>query len=159
MKIIPGILIAVIFLLYIVSFSKGINFNKISEDKFKSSDSLKAKKKGGSERELGIGPIKQLKLGSIDKKLADEGKNIFNIKCSECHDLDKKVEGPPLRPLVKKIPPVYLMNYLLNTEEMQKKDKQLKKLIKEYNGEEMPDQQLQEHEARALLEYFRTVCK
>lgn len=76
-----------------------------------------------------------------------------------CHRLDTKLVGPALKPIVKNIPPVYLMNYLLNTTEMQKKDPRLKKLIKEYNGVVMPDQQLKEPQARAVLEYFRSIEK
>ncbi len=122
-------------------------------------DSAKTKQKKPTEAEVGIGPIKEVKLGPINKSMVNEGKKIFNTKCFACHRLDTKLVGPALRPIVKKLPPVYLMNYLLNTTEMQKKDPQLKKLIKEFNGILMPDQQLSEKQARSVLEYFRTVEK
>jgi hypothetical protein len=51
------------------------------------------------------------------------------------------------------------MNYLLNTTEMQKKEPELKKLIKEYNGIVMPDQGLNQSQARAVVEYLRSEVK
>ncbi len=122
-------------------------------------DTVKTKKKAPSEEEIGIGPVKEVKLGPINEKLVKEGKTIFNTKCVACHKLDTKLVGPALKPIVKNLPPVYLMNYMLNTTEMQKKDPRLKKLIKEYNGVVMPDQQLKEPQARAILEYFRSIEK
>lgn len=108
---------------------------------------------------IGIGPIKEVKLGAIDKKLAKKGQNIFNTKCMACHRLDMRLVGPPLKNITKQLSPVYIMNYLLNTTEMQKKEPQLKKLIKKYNGVIMPDQGLNKKQAREILEYFRSVAK
>jgi cytochrome c len=121
-------------------------------------DSTKANKTK-QNKGIGIGPVKKLKLGAVDEKLANDGKNIFSDKCSACHSLDVEVEGPALRSITKKLRPEYIMNYLLNTTEMQKKDVQLKELIKKYNGEAMPDLELKEPQARALFEYFRSVAK
>ena len=118
-----------------------------------------AVKKVKQNKSIGIGPVKNVKLGPIDKKLADEGKSIFSNNCSACHSLDVEVEGPALRSITKKLRPEYIMNYLLNTTEMQQKDPQLKKLMKKYNGEAMPDLGLKEPQARALLEYFRSAAK
>ncbi len=122
-------------------------------------DSTAAKDTGKMKENIGIGPIKELKLGAIDEKLVKEGKNIFNSKCMACHRLDTKLVGPPLRNITKQQSPVYIMNYLLNTTEMQKKEPQLKKLIKEYNGVVMPDQGLNKKQARSALEYLRSVAK
>ena len=123
-------------------------------------DSTKTvKKKEAVKENIGIGPIKELKLGAINEKLVKEGKTIFNSKCFACHKLDSKLVGPALNPIVKKTPPVYLMNYLLNTTEMQKKEPELKKLIKEYNGIVMPDQGLNQSQARAVVEYLRSEVK
>jgi cytochrome c1 len=108
---------------------------------------------------IGIGPIKKISLGAIDDKLVMEGKNIFSDKCSACHSLDVEVNGPALGNITKILRPEYIMNYLLNTVEMQKKDLQLKKLIKKYYGEAMPDLELKEPQARALLEYFRSEAR
>ncbi len=95
----------------------------------------------------------------IDKKLANEGKGIFNSKCFACHKLDSRLVGPPLRNITKTLTQEYLTKYLLHTAEMQKTDPKLKKLIKEYNGILMPDQGLNKKQASAVIEYLRSVEK
>ena len=153
------IFFAMIALFFFLGGSQQIQPHGKSSSAF-SQDTVRAEKKEPAKKEnMGIGPIKELKLGAIDEKLVKEGKNIFNSKCFACHRLDSKLVGPPLRNITKQSPPVFLMNYLLNTTEMQKKEPQLKKLIKEYNGVVMPDQQLKEKQARAVLEYLRSVEK
>ena len=154
-KIIGGFaVIALVFL----SINAGPLNVKNNPDNIKT-DTVKTKKTEKPKENIGIGPIKKLKLGAIDAKLVKEGKNIFNSKCMACHRLDTKLVGPPLRNITKQYSPVYIMNYLLNTTEMQKKEPQLKKLIKEYNGVVMPDQGLNKKQARSILEYLRSVVK
>lgn len=150
-------LIALIFGFFIVIGAVARTENKTNKN-YAAEDSTVQQKKP-TEEEVGIGPIKEVKLGPINNSMAEAGKKIFNTKCFACHRLDTKLVGPALKPIVKKLPPVYLMNYLLNTTEMQKKDPRLKKLVKEFNGVLMPDQQLSEKQARDVLEYFRTVEK
>ncbi len=106
----------------------------------------------------GIGPVKNVEVGKIDPRLVAKGKKIFNMKCVACHKLDTRLVGPPLGDIAKKNTPVFIMNYLLNTTEMQKKDPILKKLVDEYKVV-MPDQQLTKDDARSVLEYFRSVAK
>ncbi len=106
----------------------------------------------------GIGPISNFSPGPLDPKLVSEGKNIFNTKCIACHDLDQKKIGPPLRNITKTNTPAFIMNYLLNTTEMQKKDPILEKLVAQYKIL-MPDQQLTKEDAMAALDYFRSVEK
>ncbi len=106
----------------------------------------------------GIGPIKSVTLGSIDPKLVAAGSKIFNTTCIACHQLDTRLVGPPLRNITKKNTPEFIMNYLLNTTEMQKKDPIMEKLIDQYKII-MPDQQLTKEDARAILEYLRSVGK
>lgn len=106
----------------------------------------------------GIGPIKEVELGAINPKLVALGKNIFTTKCLPCHQMDSRLVGPPLRNITKKNTPQFIMNYLLNTSEMQKKDSLLIKLVDEYKVV-MPDQLLSKDDARSLLEYFRSMEK
>jgi mono/diheme cytochrome c family protein len=158
MKIFYTLLLAFIILSISLNIGEAMESNKTSLIRANSIDSTNVKKVN-QKKEIGIGPIKKLKLGSLDEKLVNEGKSIFNDKCSACHSLDIEVEGPALRAITKKLRPEYIMNYLLNTTEMQKKNSQLKELIKKYNGESMPDLELKEPQARALLEYFRSAAK
>jgi len=157
MKLVLGF-VAVILFLFLTSEAKNdISNNNTNSEKYaalKDSTKTEAKKEN-----IGIGPIKQLKLSAINRKLAEEGKSLFNSKCSPCHTLDNKLVGPPLRNITKEVNPTYIMNYLLNTKEMQQKEPQVKDLIKKYNGIVMPDQELKEKQARAIVEYFRLVAK
>jgi mono/diheme cytochrome c family protein len=142
-------------IIYAGEANKSLNGTNMALNKI---DSVKVKKIK-QNKGIGIGPVKKVKLGKIDANLVNEGKALFSEKCSACHSLDEEVEGPALRQVTKQLKPEYIMNYLLNTTEMQKKDLQLKELIKKYNGEAMPDLGLKEPQARALLEYFRSAAK
>jgi cytochrome c len=106
----------------------------------------------------GIGPVKDLNLGPVDQKLAQEGESIFQNRCSTCHSLDVKKVGPPLGNVLQRVTPEFVMNFLLNTTEMEQKDERIKKLIDEY-GVPMPNLGLDHDQARAVLEYFRTTGK
>ena len=103
----------------------------------------------------GIGPIKSMTLGAIDDKLVAKGKEIYKINCSACHKFKKRYIGPALKGVTQRRSPEWIMNMILNPDEMLKKDPVGKALIKEYNAP-MANQQLKEEEARAILEYFRT---
>ncbi|MDR3625822.1 MAG: cytochrome c [Ignavibacteriaceae bacterium] len=142
-------------IIYAGEANKSLNGTTMALNKI---DSVKVKKIK-QNKGIGIGPVKKVKLGKIDANLVNEGKALFSDKCSACHSLDEEVEGPALRQITKQSKPEYIMNYLLNTTEMQKKDSQLKELIKKYNGEAMPDLGLKEPQARALLEYFRSAAR
>ena len=106
----------------------------------------------------GIGPIKEVSVGTIDQNLVLQGAKIFNMKCMACHQLDSRNVGPPLRNVTKKYTPVYIMNYLLNTTDMQRKDSLMLKLVDEYKII-MPDQVLTRDDARSVFEYLRSVEK
>ncbi len=109
-----------------------------------------------ASQDKGIGPIKALKLGPLDQKLADEGKTTFETVCISCHSLDKRSVGPPLGKVAKERAPEFIMNLLLNTVEMAQKDPIIKKLIAEYNVT-MPQPNINEKQARAILEYLRSL--
>ena len=102
--------------------------------------------------------MKNVKLGPLNKKMADEGKIIFQNKCSICHELDQKKVGPPLRNIAKTRTPEYIMNLILNSTGMQKEDSIIRKLLKIYIVP-MPDPALSQTQARSVLEYLRSVSK
>jgi mono/diheme cytochrome c family protein len=109
--------------------------------------------------DFGIGPVKKVALGTIDQKLVDDGKRIFNNKCITCHDMDNKKVGPPLRNITKERTPEYLMNLLVNYHEMITEDPLLKDTFRRYNYVPMTDPLLKQPEARSVLEYLRSVLK
>ncbi len=104
----------------------------------------------------GIGPVKSVTLGEIDNKMVEEGKAIFKAKCTACHKIGKRFIGPDLTGVTKKQSPEWIMNMILNPDEMVKKDPDAKALLMEFNAP-MANQSLKEEEARKILEYFRTL--
>ncbi|MBT8271689.1 MAG: cytochrome c [Flavobacteriaceae bacterium] len=106
----------------------------------------------------GIGPITALNLKRrINKDLADEGKAVYTRLCTACHRTDKKFIGPEMKGLLDRRTPEWVMNTLLDPEGMIEKDSLTMKIFKEFNNVIMPNQNPTEEEARAMLEYFRTL--
>ncbi len=106
----------------------------------------------------GIGPIKSVTLNTeIDKALAAKGQTVFKNMCTACHKIDKKFIGPKLQGVTKLRAPEWIMNMILNPEEMIQKDPIAQQLLLESNMAVMANQNLKEEEARAILEYFRQI--
>jgi len=107
-------------------------------------------------KDKGIGPITSITLGDIDASMAAEGKEVFKTKCSACHKMSKRFVGPGLAGVTERRTSEWIMNMILNPEEMVAKNPIAKKLLAEYMAP-MANQSLTEDEARKILEYFRTV--
>ena len=106
----------------------------------------------------GIGPIKNVELPtSIDQAMAAKGMEVYKTKCMACHKPDKKFIGPAPTGILERRTPEWIMNMILNPEEMTQKDPLAKALLIEFNGSPMANQNLTEEEARQVLEYFRTL--
>lgn len=106
----------------------------------------------------GIGPITAVNLGAeVDAKMAAEGEATYNQMCLACHRIGKKFIGPPPNDILTRRTPEWVMNMILNPEEMIKTDPLAKDLLQEFNGAPMAQQGLTEAQARAVLEYFRTL--
>jgi cytochrome c len=109
------------------------------------------------QKDPGIGPVKEVTLGPVDQKMAGKGEHLFEQRCSPCHELNKKLVGPPLGKVTQLRSPEFIMNFLLNTSMMEQKDTAIEKLVPEY-GMKMPPQDLNKEKARELLEYLRSVA-
>lgn len=106
----------------------------------------------------GIGPVKELTFSAdIDQTLAQTGKELYEIKCTACHKADQKYIGPAPKGIYERRNPAWVMNMILNPEQMVAEDPIAKKLLMEFNGSPMANQGLTETEARAIAEYFRTL--
>lgn len=105
---------------------------------------------------LGIGPVKKVELGVLDSALAEKGKTIFSGKCSACHKLDQRYVGPSLGGVTKRRKPEWIMNMIINPQEMTQKDPVAQDLLGEYLAQ-MATLNLSEPDARALLEYLRQI--
>lgn len=95
-----------------------------------------------------------MQLGPVDPALADQGKALFEQKCTSCHKLDMRYVGPPLREVALVRSPEYIMNIILNPEGMQERHPVVKQLVEEYMTK-MTFQNVTQQEARAILEFLR----
>lgn len=110
------------------------------------------------ESNNGVGPIKDLELPTeIDEQLAARGQEVYENMCTACHKAEKQFIGPSPKGILEKRTPAWVMNMILNPEEMVQKDPMAKALLIQFNGSPMANQNLTEEEARAVLEYFRTL--
>ena len=108
----------------------------------------------------GIGPVKAVNppLGNtVDQALAAKGQELFKLNCTACHKPTKKFIGPAPKGILERRSPEWVMNMILNPEEMIANDPIAKQLLAEANGSPMANQHLTEEQARAVLEYFRTI--
>ncbi len=107
--------------------------------------------------EKGIGPITKVDLGPIDEALVARGTEVFTLKCSACHKADERYVGPALGDVTTRRTPEFVMNMIVNPAEMIEKHPEVKKLLAEYMNP-MPNQNVTQDEARAVLEYLRSLA-
>ncbi len=109
--------------------------------------------------EHGIGPVKEpIQLGAIDPAMVTAGKTLFEIKCTGCHKMDTLYVGPALGEVTTRRTPAFIMNMILNPQEMVEYHPVAKQMLAERMSF-MANQNLTLEEARAVLEYLRTQSK
>lgn len=104
----------------------------------------------------GVGPIKdEVVLDmNIDKEMAAKGEELFNSKCTVCHEIYDSNRGPALGGVLDKRSPQFVMNMILDPNAMIENDPQIKALKAVYEIR-MDDLHLSEEEARQIVEYLR----
>ena len=108
------------------------------------------------QAENGIGPItEEFTLGPINTEQAEHGRKVFETKCSACHKMKERYVGPALGEVTVRRKPAFIMNQILNPQEMYTRHPVIKQLLAEFLTQ-MPNQGLTQDEARAVLEYLRT---
>jgi len=105
--------------------------------------------------ENGIGPVRSVTLGEIDAALAQRGQELFTVKCSACHKMGERYVGPALGDVTERRTGAYIMNMILNPDEMIQMHPEAKALFAQFMTP-MANQNLTEDEARAVLEFLRT---
>ena len=106
----------------------------------------------------GVGVITSLDLpDEIDPAMVTKGKEVYDQLCLACHRIGKKFIGPAPNGILERRTPEWVMNMILDPERMVKEDPLAKELLIEFNGSPMANQGLTEEEARAVLEYFRSL--
>lgn len=111
------------------------------------------------QMENGIGPItEKIELGEINPDLAKAGEDTYNLKCAACHKLDERFVGPAQRYTFDRRTPEYILNMILNPDEMTKKHPTGLKMLAEYLAP-MTNMNLTMEQALEVLDYLRTVAK
>lgn len=116
------------------------------------------KKKVDPMQDKGVGPVTDLKLDpEVNQEMATAGKVVYEKMCTACHKATERFIGPAPQGIFERRTPEWIMNMILNPDQMVKENAAAKKLLMEYNGSPMANQNLTEEEARQVLEYFRTL--
>jgi mono/diheme cytochrome c family protein len=104
----------------------------------------------------GIGKFQNVELTHpLDEKMVASGKNVYEVKCASCHKLtDEKLVGPGWKGVTDRRTPEWIMNFSTNVDEMIEKDPAAQKMLEECLVR-MPNQNLSDDDARAVLEYMR----
>lgn len=106
----------------------------------------------------GVGPITSYTLEEeVNTELASKGEAVFKQMCTACHKIDQKLIGPPVKGILERRSVEWVMNMILNPDQMLNEDPIAMELLKEHNNVRMLDQNLTEEDAKALVEYFRTL--
>lgn len=109
------------------------------------------------KNDKGIGPVRMIVLEDINPAMVADGEQIYKEKCLACHKPTEKFIGPAPKGILDRRSPEWIMNMILNPEEMVKSDPIARQLLIEANLAPMANQHLTEEQARKVLEYFRTI--
>ncbi len=101
------------------------------------------------------------KGGAASKQVASgdvaNGKKLFTAKtCNACHQMDKKMVGPPLKGVVAKRGKDWVTKMIQSPDKMVQTDAAAKKLFEEYNKTPMPNLNLTEAEVRDIVAYLES---
>jgi mono/diheme cytochrome c family protein len=105
--------------------------------------------------ESGVGPFQNVSLSpELDMALVEHGRELFEGRCTACHQFEDRYVGPPLGGVTEKRNPAWVMNMIYNPTEMLQKDPIAKELLAEYMTP-MVNMNVNEEETRAIFEYLR----
>ena len=109
------------------------------------------------KRGLGKYDESNVDVSKFDATMAAEGKKIAEVKCTSCHKpTEEKLVGPGWKGVTTRQTPHWIMNFISNPDPMISVDPELQKQL-EICLVRMPNQGLNETEARQILEYMREI--
>lgn len=92
---------------------------------------------------------------NIDNDMAEAGLKIREVKCASCHKVtEEKLVGPGWKGVTRRREPQWIMNFITNPDPMISKDPVVQAQL-ELCLVRMPNQNLNDQEARAILEFMR----
>lgn len=94
-------------------------------------------------------------LGQLNSDLVTKGESIAGTKCLSCHKTtDEKLVGPGWKGVTSRKTPHWIMNFITNPDPMIDKDPEVQAQL-ELCLVRMPNQNLNDDEARQILEFMR----
>lgn len=104
----------------------------------------------------GEGKFKSVDISAaLDATMAENGNKIYAVKCSSCHKItEEKLVGPGWKGVTTRHQAPWILNFITNTDEMLNKDPKAQAQL-EICLVRMPNQNLADSDARALLEFMR----
>ncbi|SDF09112.1 c-type cytochrome [Chitinophaga filiformis] len=104
----------------------------------------------------GVGKFTNVQLTHpLDEKMIVAGQQTYDVKCASCHKMtDEKLVGPGWKGVTDRRTPEWIMNFITNTDEMLNKDAEAQAML-EICMVRMPNQNLKDEDARAILEFMR----
>lgn len=104
----------------------------------------------------GEGKFKDVQMADhLDAALAEKGQKIAELKCESCHKMtDEKLVGPGWKGVTTRHQPAWILNFITNTDAMLDKDPKAQAML-EICMVRMPNQNLNDDDAKALLEFMR----
>lgn len=85
------------------------------------------------------------------------GQKIFEKKCADCHTLNKPGLWPDLAGITDVRSEEWIKNLLLNTQDMFENDPVAQRILMEHEEFQMPNNNLSEEEADAVIAYLKTI--
>ena len=106
--------------------------------------------------EHGIGPVQEPyePPAAVDPEMAAQGGRLFQVNCQACHRMEQDFVGPALGDVLERRTPTFVLNTILNPEEMGRRHPEGRAMRAEFPSA-MPYMGVDEEEARAILEYIR----
>lgn len=93
----------------------------------------------------------------LNQAMAIEGERIAEVKCTSCHKpTEERLVGPGWKGVTSRKKPVWIMNFITNPDPMIDKDPEVQAQL-EICLVRMPNQGLNDSEARNILEYMRKI--
>ena len=109
------------------------------------------------KRGLGKYDASNVDVSKFDAAMAAEGKKVADVKCASCHKTtEEKLVGPGWKGVTSRQTPHWIMNFISNPDPMIDVDPELQKQL-ELCLVRMPNQGLNDTEARSVLEYMREI--
>lgn len=103
----------------------------------------------------GVGKFTNVELNHpLNAAMVKAGESTYDVKCASCHKTtDEKLVGPGWKGVTDRRKPEWIMNFVTNTDEMLDKNAEAQAML-EVCMVRMPNQNLKDEEARAVLEFM-----